>query len=339
MLVKNRKKIGNIPKRILFLSLSGIILFFSFTAYRENVYSLENIKVPYSDVDFSKVPATSNSDIIQSEIDQRGYAVGIDLSYCQGDLNYDKLFLQNSDVKFCIIRVNNFWTDTSYSEEDLLNLIKDGNYSKVIDPDFLKQALACKENNIPIGVYFWPTCKNENRTRLETQIIINYLNYIRENYGIYLELPVCIDIEKGDSDELLSKLKTSTGNALDCVQLTIDMLKENNYFPMIYCNEDSNNIIFKDNIITGEKTRNFENVDVWFASHVNDINSIEDLSSRIGDRYIKIIYGHGSVLAQVSDEAILLDSCCIDLDIMYKNLLLIVRESGLNYLDERGHKK
>ena len=339
MLVVKREKIGNIPKRILFLALSGIVLFYIFSSYIKNVYRFKNINEPYSYVDFSIIPSTSNSDIIQSEIDSNGYAIGIDLSYCQSNLNYDRLFSQNSEVKFCMIRVNNFWTDTNYSDDELQEIINTGNYSKVIDDDFLKQALACKKNNIPIGVYFWPTCQNERRTNLETKLIIDYLNYVREEYGIYLELPVCIDIEKGDSDNLLRNLKKSSTNAEYCVQLTIDMLRENNYFPMIYCNEESYNIIFDTNIITGEKNRNFGNVGVWFAPHVNDVYSIDDLSTRIGENYRKIIYSHGSVLGQVSDATILIDNDCVDLNIMYNNLLLIVRHSGLNHLDEIDRKK
>lgn len=93
---------------------------------------------------------------------------GIDVSAYQGKIDFSKV--ANDGIEFAILR-----TITR---------------SETMDKYFYKYYDACKENDIPVGVYFFPYAGTYEKSKAKAQKVIDALG------GRYLALPVFLDLEE-----------------------------------------------------------------------------------------------------------------------------------------------
>ena len=145
-----------------------------------------------------------------------------------------KKVLENNDIDFVIARMSYFIKQSKHDSD------RDG-----IDDVFDKYAKACAEANVPMGVYFWPSIVDVPSAKREVDIITSKLDEIKEKYGLYLELPVCIDIEtyEDGGGYVIDRLCNGDKDSLDALQYVINTLEERGYFVMVY----TGNNCLKDN--------------------------------------------------------------------------------------------
>ena len=177
-------------------------------------------KIIVPNINYEKIDRPSMGE----EIDEKGYATGIDISYAQAGMNLKKVLYLNPNISFVIMRMAYFWKTNDK-----------------IDVNFEKQAKACHEMGVPIGVYIWPTAKNDEEVEKEVKMTIDELNRIKEEFGIKLELPIFLDIEheNGTSEDLYDRLVKKDPNAIKMLNKTIRMLERAGYYVCIYCNSST----------------------------------------------------------------------------------------------------
>ena len=136
---------------------------------------------------------------------------GIDVSGWQGNINWEKV--KASGVEFAMIRIG---TRKLISGE-------------IVEDSYFEQNIkGANEANVPVGVYFYSTAKNELEVLEEATYVLNKI----KNYKI--TYPVAYDLEsfgenrlKGVSDERINY------NAL----IFLNYLKSHGYQGMLYGNE------------------------------------------------------------------------------------------------------
>ena len=160
--------------------------------------------------------------------------------------------------------------------------------------DFYKQ---CKNNNIPVGVY-WYSCANTYQKG------VNEANYLYENClkGKEFEYPIYIDVE--DSHH---QLKSKTGTT-DAIIGFCETLENKGFYVGIYANAD------------------------WFKNHIetNRLNAYDKwLAQWTSKRPTFMTYG----LWQNSDSGNI-SGFRIDTDFSYKDYPTIIKSSKLNGFSE-----
>lgn len=106
----------------------------------------------------------------------RRYFKGIDVSYWQNNINYDKL-VASGQIDFMIARIG--WYSNSQSK---LN----------VDTQFERNYKEARKRNIPLGAYFYSYATSVDEAKIEAQSVVNYL----KNSGqTTYELPIFYDIE------------------------------------------------------------------------------------------------------------------------------------------------
>lgn len=162
---------------------------------------------------------------------------GIDVSQHHGIIDWDEVEPQ---INFAILRLG--WI---------------GNNSCEIDTQFERNYAECKRLNIPVGIYVYNYCKNN-------ETAINGANWVIEQLQEReLELPVYIDMED-DSIKIIGK------DAL--TEIVIDfntVIEQNGYKAGIYCN-----LNWWKNYLHYEILQ--EKYDIWIAHFGADIDSYAD---------------------------------------------------------------
>ncbi len=230
------------------------------------------------------------------EIKTNGYATGIDISYAQSGMNLKKVLYLNPNISFVIMRMAYFWKTNDK-----------------IDVNFEKQARACHEMGVPIGVYIWPTAKNDAEVEKEVRMTINELDRIKTEFGIQLELPIFLDIEcePGTSENLYERLVKKDPNAIKMLNKTIRMLEKAGYYVCIYCNSSTQQEI--------EQTGFNFDVGYWIADYSSN-------TQKMLDKVNKPVVGH-----QTTSKGELKGyPGHVDVNRMFLDFPSIIKENGLN---------
>ena len=227
-----------------------------------------------------------------AKLASQGYVNGIDISKHQSDMDLDKV-LKTNDIDFVMLRVAYF-----FKENDPM------------DHEFEKFARICHSNGVPFGIYYWPTCESIDKSQKEVEIIINKLNALRSE-GIYLDMPVCLDIERENGGKVVANLERKNPTTLAVLQYTINALQAEGYYVQIYSNNEVSTSL--------ANTYHDLNVDMWVARYSSE----------------KIDYPYFSTMRQYTQTGRLNNySRGVDLDKCYYNLPRIIRTNGLNHYEK-----
>jgi GH25 family lysozyme M1 (1,4-beta-N-acetylmuramidase) len=155
--------------------------------------------------------------------------MGVDLSYCNGGVDYKSLKKAKIDggaVKFAMLR-------TSYG----------CNKDRLLD----KHYKGCKSAGIHVGAYHWLRAQNVAQARQEAQWLVKLL----KNYSF--DYPIALDFEDGD----LFALELSKEQYSAIVDTFMSVLEKANYYVVLYTNPDTIR-----NRLTGSTLRKY---DLWLS--------------------------------------------------------------------------
>lgn len=255
-----------------------------------------------------------NSDDFTEKIKNQGYTKGIDIS-AVGQENIDlKKVLENNDIDFVIARMSYFIKQSKHDSD------RDG-----IDDVFDKYAKACAEANVPMGVYFWPSIVDVKSAKREVDIITAKLDEIKEKYGLYLELPVCIDIEtyEDGGGYVIDRLCNGDKDSLDALQYVINTLEERGYFVMVY----TGNNCLKDNPKYRAIIESLD-VDTWIPRYSNS-NTVS--FSNKPNVYGELDYSDSTSIRQYTQSGKVNGfNGNVDLNVCYTDFPKIIKNNGLN---------
>jgi len=132
------------------------------------------------------------------------YARGIDVSFYQGDIDWDQAATK---IDFAILRI-----------ADAINTDENGNIE--VDTKFIQNIKACNERGIPVGIYIYTRARDEEQNKKEIEFILNHL--VDENGDPYIiSLPIYRDLE----GEYASELENEEGRERQ-VNLTLQFCEE-----------------------------------------------------------------------------------------------------------------
>lgn len=199
---------------------------------------------------------------------------GIDVSKHQGTIDWSKA---SSKIDFAILRAG---------------------YGKVLsqkDPQFENNYKGCKDNNVPVGVYWYSYAKTTADAEQEAKIC---LEVIKDKQ---FEYPIFFDIEENDILALGQEQVSAITEAF------LKKIKAAGYYPGIYSSKSALETYISKSL------RN--NYDVWVA-HVNVVNTTYS-----GD-YTMWQYSWKGSVSGIAGE--------VDMDYCYKDYPTEIKKKGMN---------
>lgn len=128
---------------------------------------------------------------------------GIDVSFWQGEINWDAVADDNVDFAF----------------------IRAGGYGgSVVDSQYVNNMRGANGAGLPVGVYYYSTAKTTEQALKDAQWVIEKMRGYKVSY------PVVVDME----DSALTSLSPTLLSQL--AKTFCDEIKKAGYYPMIYCN-------------------------------------------------------------------------------------------------------
>ena len=162
--------------------------------YQDNNFTREGDKLSYEDDNFSS-------------------RLGVDVSYHQGSIDWEKVKADGYD--FAMIRIGY----RGYGTEGTLNL----------DTSFHENISNAQSAGLDVGVYFFAQAINEEEALEEAEFVLEYLN------GYQLQLPVVYDPESILDDE--ARTDNVTGEQFTKnTEVFCKRIQDAGYDPMIYSN-------------------------------------------------------------------------------------------------------
>ena len=143
---------------------------------------------------------------------------GIDVSKYQGEINWD---IAAEKVDFAIIRIS----DTILKDE----------YGNIITDEYYHQNMkACRERNIPTGIYVYSRALTKEDMQKEIDFILNNL---QDEEGIAYDVtrPIYIDIE-GECEKALYTSEESRKNQVELIEMFCNAMEEAGYASGVYIN-------------------------------------------------------------------------------------------------------
>ena len=132
-----------------------------------------------------------NGELISSsgEIIPNAIAKGIDISYHNGTINWDKV--KNSDVDFVIIRCG-------YGD----------NYTSQDDKKWLENVQACESRGIPYGVYIYSYAENVAQAQSEADHVLRLIRGHKLSYPVFYDLEDEPTTGRHTNQEILNMTRT-----------------------------------------------------------------------------------------------------------------------------------
>ena len=132
-----------------------------------------------------------NGNFISSsgEIIPNAIAKGIDISYHNGTINWDKV--KNSDVDFVIIRCG-------YGD----------NYTSQDDKKWLENVQACESRGIPYGVYIYSYAENVAQAQSEADHVLRLIKGHKLSYPVFYDLEDEPTTGRHTNQEILNMTRT-----------------------------------------------------------------------------------------------------------------------------------
>ncbi|MBQ8131796.1 MAG: hypothetical protein IJ193_04835, partial [Bacilli bacterium] len=128
-------------------------------------------KEPKKETEQSTNPVYKKYEDVVKEYKNKNTMIGLDLSYWQGNIDFKKL--KKNGVEFLFIRVG--------SEN------KEGEF--FVDKKFEEYMKGAKENNIPVGIYYYSYADSKSKAKKEAKWVIRQI----KKYDV--DLPVVFDWE------------------------------------------------------------------------------------------------------------------------------------------------
>ena len=150
-------------------------------------------------------------DTIKTSQYENNTVKGIDVSYYQGDIDWNSVLYDG--VQFAFLRIGR-----SYYDNNGYHHYTDTRYEEYIND--------ANTVGIPIGVYFYSKARSVGAAITDAQYVIKML------HGHTISYPVAIDLEDASQVDL-SKQELGLIAKAFC-----DEIRKAGYTPMIYCNED-----------------------------------------------------------------------------------------------------
>ena len=192
---------------------------------------------PLADKIFSEVSASSSYDIssVISTYETGSEAVGIDVSYYQGDIDWSAV--ASSGVKFAIIRCG-------YRGYSTGKIVEDSRFEEYIE--------GAIENGIYVGVYFYSTAITEEEALQEAVTVVDLI----KDYDI--KYPVAYDFEDfGTTGKRTDGLSNEQINAN--AKVFLDYINSQGYTASLYGSTSYLNSIWDEELRS--------NYDVWVAQY------------------------------------------------------------------------
>ncbi|MDO4962862.1 MAG: GH25 family lysozyme [bacterium] len=130
---------------------------------------------------------------------------GVDLSYCQENVDWDKL---STKIDFAILKISEGTRKDNMFEEHLSN---------------------CDDRSIPIGVYFITRAKSVLELTNEVNTLIKFLDGRDLVYPIYIDFEKDVNVYKEDGYDRLDDMLSTFKN----------IVMQNGYKPGIYCSKSN----------------------------------------------------------------------------------------------------
>lgn len=160
-------------------------------------------------------PITNNSD--------KSRYVGIDVSYAQGDIDWDKV--KKEGIDFAIIRFTDFYLDNQDNDEYLDD--------EELDSYFYQNIKDCEARDIPVGIYYFSRATTKEEAKREAAIIANHLDRLKQK-GYTLECPVYLDAE---TDELNKMMYYRPEEFKELVKESLSIIEKRGYQAGVYANK------------------------------------------------------------------------------------------------------
>lgn len=135
---------------------------------------------------------------------------GVDLSEHNGNVDIRKL--KENGIEFAILRAGY------------------GKNKSQIDRMFYNNYKKAKENNLPIGVYWYSYATNIDDAKKEAEVLLEVID------GLILEYPIFIDME--DADGYKAKRNVSDNMCVDICETFCNIIENAGYYTGIYANLD-----------------------------------------------------------------------------------------------------
>lgn len=117
-------------------------------------------------------PTTTNFEDIKAKYKKENTKIGIDVSYHQGDIDYQKV--KEAGVEFAFLRIG-----YGYDKEG----------KNVLDSNFIKNIKGFNEVGIPVGIYFFSYAENDKEAKKQANWIL------KKTKKYKVELPIVFDWE------------------------------------------------------------------------------------------------------------------------------------------------
>lgn len=206
---------------------------------------------------------------------------GIDVSKHNGTIDW-KAVKQSGKVDFVIIRAGY------------------GKLASQKDVKFEDNYRGCKENNIPVGVYWYSYAKSVDEIHTEAKVFLQVIK------GKQFEYPVYLDFEE--------KSQFALGKAKCCemAKAFMDIIEQAGYYTGMYCSKSYLENYFTDDI----KNR----YDIWLAHYTSKTNYT--------GQYGIWQYTSEGITPGISGR--------VDMNIGYKDYPTIIKNAGLNGYEKQA---
>lgn len=165
-----------------------------------------------------------------------GIVKGIDVSSWQGEINFAKV--KNSGIDFVMIRCG----FRNLTNEDILE-----------DKKFKYNVSEANKYNIPVGIYFYSTAKNELEVMEEASFVLNLVKDYEITY------PIVYDFETFNEKRTKNvSIATINKNA----KLFLEYIEEHGYEGMLYANYTALSKYWN--------IDDFDCYSLWFAHYINN---------------------------------------------------------------------
>jgi len=206
-------------------------------------------------IDNKKIePTTTNFEDIKAKYKKENTKIGIDVSYHQGDIDYQKV--KAAGVEFAFLRIG-----YGYDKEG----------KTVLDSNFIKNIKGFNEVGIPVGIYFFSYAENDKEAKKQANWILKKIKKYK------VELPIVFDWENWSNwrDYNLSLYHLNS-----LAKTFIKEVENKGYQGMLYSSKNYLQYAWEDNykvwVAHYNENANYENIyNLWQICDDGKINGID----------------------------------------------------------------
>lgn len=179
-------------------------------------------------------PTTTNFEDIKTKYKKENTKIGIDVSYHQGDIDFQKV--KDAGVEFAFIRVG-----YGYDKEG----------KNVIDSNFIKNIKGFNKVGIPVGIYFFSYAENDKEAKKQAEWVLKKIKKYK------VELPLVFDWENWSTYQ---DYHLSLYHLNSLANTFIKTVEDKGYKGMLYSSKNYLQYAWNDNY------------NVWIAHYNENVN-------------------------------------------------------------------